>query len=718
MIVWTDHFPTSKRPLGYLRLLKARHRYFVHYGLDRWGRPVKRPGYQMEIRSWRDMYRGRPCFVIGNGPSLAKMDLSPLASEITIGCNGIYKSFPEWGFHTTFLLFEDTEQTELRGPDIHDVRGPIKMASIYNAYAFGADKNTYFFNARRADGYYWKQLAPRFSEEFDQIVYLGSTVTTIGLQLAFHLGCDPVYLIGCDHTYGELGKRFPPGKLTITEENYPLVQECHFSKDYYKIGQVIGVPNVAIQEAAYGKAREVYEKHGRTVLNAGVDSHLDVFERKPFSEIFAGRRLKVLFLSHAATRSGAPLSLRTLVRHFRDRMGWEPRLLVRKRNGEIGPFAELGPADFFYKHFYPDRDGTHSHSSGKLIVNHLKAIRQKGFHPRALLATLAQRRDRMRRQAAHEAELRRQLRRWQPDLIYSNTALNGDVIDKLGLEGVPVVAHVRELADTFKLLNPAQLESFRRRPDYYLPVSGAVRDYLAAEQKIPTERMSVAPVALEHDRLRELAEAVPTEAIREQLGLAEGALLIGGVGYLNERKGPDIFLAVAKKVIDQLGAGQPVHFVWLGEGELLTRLRQRSEKFGIRDKVTFTGLVDNPYPYIRAMDLVLMTSRDDPFPRVNLEAGLFGVPMIAFDGSGGSREFAEDQCGLVVPHLDIQAMHAATVKLVRDPALRRQLGDNARRKVLEQYGVETVAPAIEARLREHLPQLARRLDGQGGGGDS
>jgi hypothetical protein len=110
VIIWTDLFPKYKRPLGYLRLLLARHRFFTHYGLGTGlhlglGLPHKKPGYQLVLRSWRNKYKGRPCYIIGNGPSLAKMDLSPLRNEITIGCNAIYKKFPEWGWHTNYLLF-------------------------------------------------------------------------------------------------------------------------------------------------------------------------------------------------------------------------------------------------------------------------------------------------------------------------------------------------------------------------------------------------------------------------------------------------------------------------------------------------------------------------------------------------------------------------------------------------------------------------------------
>lgn len=293
MIAWRPQFPWYSKPMGYLRLLRARHRFYDTFTLSLGGplgiRITRRKGYQRAMWAWRNRFAGRRCFVIGNGPSLEKMDIGPLKNEITIGSNGLYKKFAEWGFASKYLVFEDLDQTELRGPELHRVKEPIKLAAIHNGYCVRADARTFFFHARYGNEQYWQEMAPRFSEDFADIVYLGSTVTYIALQLAYYLGCEPVYLIGVDHNYGELPKLFPPGKVEVTEENYHLVQQCHFDKNYYKIGDKIGVPDVEKQEKAYAKAREVFERHGRHIYNAGVDSMLDVFERCDYSTLFGKR---------------------------------------------------------------------------------------------------------------------------------------------------------------------------------------------------------------------------------------------------------------------------------------------------------------------------------------------------------------------------------------------------------------------------------------------
>lgn len=292
MIAWTPKFPKYALPLAYWRLLRARHGYFDRVGLrlGPWGIPrfTHIPGSQQRLALMRNKQRGRRCFIIANGPSLQALDMTKLRREVTIGCNGIYQAFPEWGFHTSYLVFEDIEQLELRRHDVGRVAGPVKLAAIYNAYAFKPDRRTLFFNAPRMRGqlYYWEDLYPQFSRDFAAIVHLGSTVTHIMLQLAYHLGCDPVYLIGLDHDYGELPRRFPPGKITITEENIDLIRGLHFSNQYYQVGDQIGVPDVARQEAAYTAARAAFEADGRRVFNASAHTALDVFERCDYGSLF------------------------------------------------------------------------------------------------------------------------------------------------------------------------------------------------------------------------------------------------------------------------------------------------------------------------------------------------------------------------------------------------------------------------------------------------
>ncbi|MEZ6011338.1 MAG: 6-hydroxymethylpterin diphosphokinase MptE-like protein [Hyphomonas sp.] len=293
MIAWSPRFPKWKYPLGYLRLIAARHRYFDRIGLKKDERGLRigiLQGDGRKLAALKDQGAGRRAFIIGNGPSLKQMDLVALKDEITIAANGAYKSFDKWGFTSDYLLFEDIEQTEIRGNEIRNVCGPTKIASIYNAHAIARPwRGLLFMNARLADERYWKDPGIQFSRDFSHAVYLGSTITYVALQLAYHLGCEKVYLIGVDMDYGPLCDMFPPGKLVVTSENLDLVRQAHFTPDYYQVGDVIGVPDTQLQTEAFNVAKAAFETAGRQVFNAGVGGKLDVFDRVDFTSLFPGK---------------------------------------------------------------------------------------------------------------------------------------------------------------------------------------------------------------------------------------------------------------------------------------------------------------------------------------------------------------------------------------------------------------------------------------------
>jgi glycosyltransferase involved in cell wall biosynthesis len=93
-------------------------------------------------------------------------------------------------------------------------------------------------------------------------------------------------------------------------------------------------------------------------------------------------------------------------------------------------------------------------------------------------------------------------------------------------------------------------------------------------------------------------------------------------------------------------------------------------------------------------DVFTLTSREDPYPAVVLEAAALGKPIVCFQQSGGAPEFVEGDCGFVVPYLDVEAMAGRIAELLDDDDLRTRLGEAARRKVGMQHDLNRVAPRI------------------------
>jgi len=289
-----------KQIIQYFRLLKARYNFFDLLTID-----IKNPkkfgfigidGHQNKLALMKNKHKGQRCFIIANGPSLASMDLEPLKNEITIGCNGIYKAFEKWGFETDYLVFEDIDQTRIRAKEIEKLKNIKKFMAIYNAADVKVDENTTLFYSPRtaghnnkSNGYYYisNDTYPQFSKDFASIVHLGSTVTYIMLQLAYHLGFDEVYIVGLDHSYGPLSELYEDGSyVKVTDETLEIVKQCHYDPNYYKVGDIIGVPSVKLQEKAYAEAKKTFLENGRKIYNASTFSKLEIFEKVEFQSLF------------------------------------------------------------------------------------------------------------------------------------------------------------------------------------------------------------------------------------------------------------------------------------------------------------------------------------------------------------------------------------------------------------------------------------------------
>ena len=100
----------------------------------------------------------------------------------------------------------------------------------------------------------------------------------------------------------------------------------------------------------------------------------------------------------------------------------------------------------------------------------------------------------------------------------------------------------------------------------------------------------------------------------------------------------------------------------------------------LKDVVHFVGEKPNVTQYFQASDVFVLPSREDPFPLVMMEAGLYRNPVICFDGAGGAPEFVEQDAGFVIPSFDVGKMADKIVELLRSPELRNRMGERRKRK--------------------------------------
>ena len=229
---------------------------------------------QRALDALRGRYAGRRCFIMGGGPSLNRTDIRLLKDEVTIASNGIFLIFDAMGYQPTFVTVEDWLVAEDRAARLNDIRGSIKLFPHDLAYCLRQDEETIYVNfVRQYDDF------PRFSDDFAKIVYFGGTVSFLNLQLAYYLGCHPIYLIGFDHYY-QVPKDLSSDTIVSRADD-----TNHFHPDYFGKGFRWHDPQVERMTSAYRAARAFLEPRGIHVFNATPGGHLEVFPRVEYSSI-------------------------------------------------------------------------------------------------------------------------------------------------------------------------------------------------------------------------------------------------------------------------------------------------------------------------------------------------------------------------------------------------------------------------------------------------
>jgi hypothetical protein len=240
--------------------------------------------HRPRLRALREIYQGCPrCFVVGNGPSLARTDLGPLRGEVTFGTNGIFLLDESRGFSPTFYVVEDHLVAEDRAERINSLRGPLKMFPANLAYCIDEDEDTLFFDHRPRKSF---PHGFDFSTDAAECTYAGCTVTFTCLQLAFHLGFRRIILVGVDCSYAipqsaSRSDAYGVGVLDMKDDD-----PNHFHPDYFGKGYRWHDPQVDKMKQAYAEARRVTEQAGVEIVNATIGGELEVFPRIEYSSLF------------------------------------------------------------------------------------------------------------------------------------------------------------------------------------------------------------------------------------------------------------------------------------------------------------------------------------------------------------------------------------------------------------------------------------------------
>ena len=242
-------------------------------------------------------------------------------------------------------------------------------------------------------------------------------------------------------------------------------------------------------------------------------------------------------------------------------------------------------------------------------------------------------------------------------------------------------------------------------------VSKSVGDALSREYGVGSDRVELVQGFISPNHLCALERREQRERVRKSFGWPENVFTVGGCGTLGWRKGTDLFLQIARDISRTRGC-ENVRFLWVGGGkedQEALEFDHDLRVLGLEGRCSRIPATTDVLHFYSAMDVLAVTSREDPFPLVMLEAASHGIPIVCFADSGGVPEFVGEDAGLIAPYLDVPGFVAHLIRLQEAPELRARLGAAALSKVLTQNSVEIQAPKLQKIIENRLPLASASL---------
>ena len=236
--------------------------------------------YGIKIRKYKNKYKGKRCFLIGNGPSLRNEDLTRLYenNEITFAFNRIYNIFDETKWRPTFYISQDEKMLGGCVEIVDELDLPVKFIPIQLHWYHGINiHDALYFNMN------WQTLDnPKdylFSDNVAHEVASASTGMYTAAQFAVYMGFEEIYLIGVDH-------HFQISQNNAGEIIVDNTVKDYFSEKYNEDKSQLYIPNTERSTLTYIAMKKHCENKNVKVFNATRGGKLEVFPRIDFDKLF------------------------------------------------------------------------------------------------------------------------------------------------------------------------------------------------------------------------------------------------------------------------------------------------------------------------------------------------------------------------------------------------------------------------------------------------
>jgi glycosyltransferase involved in cell wall biosynthesis len=356
------------------------------------------------------------------------------------------------------------------------------------------------------------------------------------------------------------------------------------------------------------------------------------------------KKINILFITEASM-TGAPILLLEVLKVIAGRDDLSISILIKRDGKLVSEFSQYGKVYVLKGKLYQNRDPSFA---VKLFRAGITFLKKTILYPQ-LKST---------------------------DVIISNTIINGNIIRSLFFLNAKVICYVHELENLMRTWKPqSDIANTFRHSHLYMVPSQAVKQNLIINHNVPEKRIRLFHTYLSVDAQ---PDAIQKQFARrkfcEKHNIAATALLVVGMGTADERKGIDLFIETAR-----LNKEENIFFTWIGgfaTDAIKDVVAEKIKAYDLGSKVIFTGPLPRSYTNLLPFDVFFLSSREDPYPLVVLEAAALGIPAVCFAPSGGIVDFVQ-QSGWVINDFSVESMAQKISYLHQHRQQLAEAGDKA-----------------------------------------
>lgn len=335
----------------------------------------------------------------------------------------------------------------------------------------------------------------------------------------------------------------------------------------------------------------------------------------------------ILFVSHEATLTGAPLIIQKVAGHFRDYHEVCPVFILLK-GGKI--------QDLFVEEF-PTYQFHDKHSEYEKIGE-----------LRKLLPILTG--------------------NFSIEYSFVNSAESRYILPLLKKAKIPkVISLVHEMGNLYP---KKSWRIINRYSDHIIFPCEFVRQKANENTTFHPSLTSVRGQGLLKPGIFEANYSASRTFVRRELGIPEDAVIVLSCGTPIARKGIDLFVFTAISTLSKWKGTSPLYFLWVGDApdnHYQQWARRDIDNSGFADHILWVDSQEDIIPWFVGSDMFFLTSRGDPFPCVVHEALAAGLPVIGFENTGGLQEMVPPQASIIQPYGDLAATSTAIISRLKNP---------------------------------------------------